>query len=90
MECLIVTLNTPLFGMRTDNLLEYYIGCRLSNNTDSISVLEMSYDHDFNIFRVIYPPFVLVNCMICEIFPGGFDDQEKFLVSRNQFKNKIK
>lgn len=33
------------------------------------------------IFRVIYPPFVLVNCMICEIFPGGFDDQEKFLVS---------
>lgn len=42
------------------------------------------------IFRVIYPPFILVNCMICEIFPGGFDDQEKFLVSRNQFKNKIK
>lgn len=90
MECLIVTLDTPLFGSRTDNLLEYYIGCRLSNNTDSISVLEMSYDHDSNIFRVIYPPFVLVNCMICENFPGGFDDQEKFLLSRNQFKNKIK
>lgn len=31
------------------------------------------------IFIVIYPPFVLVNCMICEIFPGGFDDQEKYL-----------
>lgn len=43
------------------------------------------------IFLELYiPPFVLVNCMICEIFPGGFDDQEKFLLSRNQFKNKIK
>lgn len=39
MECLIVTLDTPLFGMQTDNLLEYYIGCQLSNDTDSISVL---------------------------------------------------
>lgn len=42
------------------------------------------------IFIVIYPPFVLVNCMICEIFPGGFDDREKFLLSMNHFKNHIK
>lgn len=90
MECLIVTLDTPLFGSRTDNLWNIILAVDCQTTLIAFQFQEMSYDHDFNIFRVIYPPFVLVNCMICEIFPGGFDDQEKFLVSRNQFKNKIK
>lgn len=39
MECLIVILNILFFGMWIDNLLEYYIGCWLLNNIDSILVL---------------------------------------------------